>query len=79
MVERNDEGRIVVLRPVLDKEGRPLTALEPTRQYFPATTTLGVTYATTGGELLVRWLVLAGFSVLFLVVGGLALNRSESF
>jgi ABC-type multidrug transport system ATPase subunit len=79
MVERNDEGRIIVLRPVLDKEGKPLPALGDTRQYFPATTNLGVTYATTGGELLVRWLVLAGFSVLFLVVGGLALNRSESF
>ncbi len=80
MIARNAEGRIVVVRPVVDpKTNQPLPALGYGRQYFPAPSSLSVTYPTTAAELLTRWAVLAGLSVLFLVIGGLALNRNESF
>lgn len=79
MVARNAEGRIVVLSPVLDKNNRPLPALGDTRRFLPAPAVEGVTYPSSAGELWARWILLAGFSVLFLVVGGFALNRNESF
>jgi hypothetical protein len=79
MVARNAEGRIVVLSPVLDKNNKPLPALGDTRRFLPAPAVQGVTYPSSAGELWARWVVLAAFSVLFLVVGGFALNRNESF
>ena len=79
MVARNNEGRIIAVSPVVDKNNKPLTALPPTRRFLPAPSVLSVTYPTTAGELWARWAVLAGLSVLFLIVGGFALNRNESF
>lgn len=80
MTARNAEGRIIVVSPVLDpKTKKPLPAAGDTKQFLPAPASLGVNYPTSQGDLLVRWGVLAGFSVLFLVLGGLALNRNESF
>jgi ABC-type multidrug transport system ATPase subunit/pSer/pThr/pTyr-binding forkhead associated (FHA) protein len=80
MTARNAEGRIIVVSPVLDpKTKKPLPAAGDTKQFLPAPASLGVTYPTSQGDLLLRWGVLAGFSVLFLVLAGVALNRSESF
>jgi hypothetical protein len=80
MVARNAEGRIIVSGPVLDKKGNPLPpAAGERRENIPAPNVLSVTYPTAAGELLARWAALVGFSILFLVVGGFALNRNESF
>ncbi len=80
MVARNAEGRIIVSGPVLDKNGKPLPpAAGERRENIPAPNVLSVTYPTTKEDLLARWGVLAGFSLIFLIVGGFALNRSESF
>ena len=80
MVARNAEGRIIVVRPAVDpKTNKPLPAIGDTKQFFPSPSALSVTYPTTAGDLWARWGVLAGLSVLFLVIGGLALNRTESF
>jgi ABC transport system ATP-binding/permease protein len=80
MVSRDAEGRIIVVKPVT-KPGteEPLPGAGDGRQYIPSPSSLSVTYPTNAGQLLGRWAVLAGMSVLFLVVGGLALNRNESF
>jgi hypothetical protein len=79
MVTRETEGKIIVLRPVLDKNNNPIPALGDSKQFLPAPPVLNLTYPTEGGDLLLRWGVLLGFSVLFLVAAGFALNRNESF
>ncbi len=71
------EADLIKQKPPENSGGYP--ALGYGRQYFPAPSSLSVTYPTTAAELLTRWAVLAGLSVLFLVIGGLALNRNESF
>jgi ABC-type multidrug transport system ATPase subunit/pSer/pThr/pTyr-binding forkhead associated (FHA) protein len=78
MITRNSEGRIVVHTQVINvKTGLPLD--QQGTQVLPAPPTDSVTYPTSGGELIVRWGVLLGFSIVFLVGATIALNRSESF
>jgi hypothetical protein len=79
MTDREAEGKIIILSPVLDKNNKPVAALGDTRKFLQAPSSLKLDYPTTGGELVARWAVLAGFSVLFLVLAGFALNRNESF
>ncbi|MCE7946431.1 MAG: ATP-binding cassette domain-containing protein [Chloroflexi bacterium CFX4] len=80
MVQRNAEGRIVVAAQAVNpKTNRPLPNAPLTRQYFPAPPSLSVTYATNGSELAVRWLVLIGFSLVFLTASHFALRRNEPF
>jgi ABC-type multidrug transport system ATPase subunit/pSer/pThr/pTyr-binding forkhead associated (FHA) protein len=80
MLARNAEGRIVVETvPVNPRTGAPLVGAPPAKSYFPAPPALSVTYAASAGDLAVRWLVLLGWSALFLSAAGLVLNRSESF
>ncbi len=80
MVQRNAEGRIVVAAQAVNpKTNRPLPNAPLTRQYFPAPPALSVTYATNASELVLRWLVLIGFSVVFLTASHFALRRNEPF
>jgi hypothetical protein len=80
MTARNDEGRIIVLRPAMNpKTNKPLLGAPDTKQDIAAPASLGVNYPTSGSELAVRWAALAGFSLVFLIIGGVALNRTESF
>ncbi len=80
MNARNAEGRIIVLRPAINpKTNKPLPGAPDTKQDIAAPAALGVSYPTSGSELAARWAVLAGFSIVFLVIGGVALNRTESF
>jgi ABC transport system ATP-binding/permease protein len=78
MMERNAEGSIVV-ESVPVRNGRPLTKAPTAKQVLPSPSALSVTYPTTATDLLVRWAALAGFSVVFLFIASLSLNRSESF
>ncbi len=80
MPARAAEGRIIVVSPVVDpKTHQPLPAAGTSKQFLPAPASLGVNYSTGQSDLLAHWGVLLGFSLLFLVAGGLALNRNESF
>jgi ABC transport system ATP-binding/permease protein len=77
---RDAEGRIVVETvPVNPKTGQPLKAAPPARQYFPTPPAAAVLYPTDAQGLLIRWGVLLGFSVVFLGLAAVALNKSESF
>lgn len=79
MVTRNAEGRVVVEAPVINpKTGRPIAG-QTAIQFFPAPSQLSVAYPSSGGDLLLRWAVLLGFSVVALVAAGVVLNRTESF
>jgi ABC-type multidrug transport system ATPase subunit len=79
MQDRIAEGKVVVLRPVVDKNGTPIPALGDSKQFLPAPPTIDLDYPSTAGDLAIRWGVLAGLSALFLIGASVALNRSESF
>jgi hypothetical protein len=62
MVTRNAEGRVVVEAPVINpKTGRPIAG-QTAIQFFPAPSQLSVTYPSSGGDLLLHWAILLGFS-----------------
>ncbi|MEP7285393.1 MAG: FHA domain-containing protein [Chloroflexota bacterium] len=79
MPSREAEAKIIVLSPVVDKNNKPIPALGDSKQFLPAPPSLSLTYPHNGGDLLARWGVLLGFSLLFLLGAGMALNRNESF
>ncbi|MBX3064624.1 MAG: ATP-binding cassette domain-containing protein [Anaerolineae bacterium] len=78
MVGRDAQGRIVVERPAVGRNGQIMEGITA-RQFFPAPSALSVTYPTDGSGLLLRWGVLIGFCVLFLLAAAASLNRNESF
>ncbi|NWF69741.1 MAG: ATP-binding cassette domain-containing protein [Chloroflexi bacterium] len=77
---RDAESHFVVeVQPVNPRTGEALASAPPARQYYRAPTALSVAYADSALGLLGRWLALAAFSTVFLVVAGLSLRRDESF
>jgi len=79
MVARDSESMIVVDSVAVNRKGQPIPGAPPARSVFPAPPSLSVTYPRDAGGLLIRWGALVGFSALFLIGAGLALNRNESF
>jgi ABC transport system ATP-binding/permease protein len=78
MVTRDAQGRIVVERPLRNKDNQPIGNLTAI-QFFPSPSALSVTYPTEAAGLLVRWGALLAFTLLFFGASWLALNRTESF
>jgi ABC-type multidrug transport system ATPase subunit/pSer/pThr/pTyr-binding forkhead associated (FHA) protein len=79
MQARDAESYFVVeTQPMNRQTGEVLTGAPPARQFFRAPSALSVSYPTAAGGLLGHWLVLLGFSTIFLVVAGLALRQDES-
>ncbi|MBX3085449.1 MAG: ATP-binding cassette domain-containing protein [Anaerolineae bacterium] len=78
MVTRDAQGRIVVERPLRNKDNQPIGNLTAI-QFFPSPSALSVTYPTEAAGLLVRWGALLAFIVIFFGASWLALNRTESF
>jgi hypothetical protein len=74
---RDAESEIVVRTKIYNVDSQ--TELPEGIQLFPAPPSISLNYPSTAGGLWVRWGVMIGFSALFLVLAGLALNRSESF
>ena len=80
MVDRDAEGHFVVeVQPINPRTGEPLEGAPPARQAYRAPSAVSVDYPITADDLLVRWGALLGFSVIFLMGAGVALNRAESF
>jgi ABC-type multidrug transport system ATPase subunit len=78
IVTRDAQGRIVVERPLLNKNNQPIGNMTAI-QFFPAPSSLSVTYPTDSSGLFVRWGAMLAFSAVFLAAGAIALNRMESF
>jgi hypothetical protein len=79
MVARNNEGSIIAETPLMNpKTNKPIQGMF-SKRILPSPSALSVTYPMTAGDLLVRWGVLAAFSVFLLAAASIALNRSESF
>ncbi len=80
MQARDAESHFVVeVVPLNPRTGEPLANAPTARQPYRAPSALAVTYPTGAGEQLLRWAVLLGFSVVFLVGAGIVLDRSDMY
>jgi hypothetical protein len=78
MVTRDAQGRIVVERPLLNKNNQPIGNMTAI-QFFPSPSALSVSYPSEASGLLIRWGALLVFTIIFFGASWLALNRTESF
>ena len=73
------QGRLIIERPILDKNGKPLPAAGVGRENLAYPIYLTLAYAQTGDDLWLRWIILAGFCLLSIPINAFLLGRSTPY